>query len=137
MINIYDYGDDPKCKHKNPKLLEIIHLLVDRAEASYPVGQPLLRGPIDIASAALGDEPTCWAMVDEPERFKQLLEVCTDVFITVAKAWADAAPPFYGGYCEYGIWAPGTAVRTQCDNAALLSPQIYRDFLLPTQISMI
>ena len=113
------------------RLLEITHLLVERAGERYPVCQPLLRGPIDIASAALGDEPICWAMADEPVQFKALLEVCTDVFITVAKAWCAASPPFQNGYCEYGIWAPGTVVRTQCDNAALLSPQTYRDFLLP------
>ena len=113
------------------KLLEITHLLVERAEERYPVCQPLLRGPIDIASAVLGDERVCWAMADEPAQFKELLEVCTDVFITVARAWSDASPPFQSGYCEYGIWAPGTVVRLQADNAALLSPRMYQDFLLP------
>lgn len=112
-------------------LLEMTRLLVEQAEGRYPVCLPLLRGPIDIASALIGDESLCWTIVDEPVRFKHLLEVCTQVFITVAKAWAAVAPPFQGGSCEYGIWAPGRIVRLQADNAALLSPRLYRDFLLP------
>ena len=70
-------------------------------------------------------------MMDEPERFKQLLEICTDIFINVAKWWAVVSPPFQGGYCIYDIWAPGTVVRMQGDNAVLLSPSLYQDFLTP------
>ncbi|MBT5873701.1 MAG: hypothetical protein HOH43_09795 [Candidatus Latescibacteria bacterium] len=112
-------------------LLELTRLLAEAADGAYPVTQPLMRGPIDIASAIVGDEPLCWEMVDEPNRFRLLMRVSTDLFITIAKAWRDAAPLFAGGSCLYGIWAPGTAVRIQADNAALMSPGTYRDFLLP------
>jgi uroporphyrinogen-III decarboxylase len=113
------------------KLLETTQRLVEKAAGNYPVCQPLLRGPIDIASAALGDEPLCWAMMDEPDQFKQLLAICTDLFITVAKTWCAASPAFQDGYCMYGIWTPGATVRTQCDDAALLSPDLYQEFLIP------
>lgn len=113
------------------KLLEITRLLVAQAGGAYPISQPLMRGPVDIASSAMGDEPFCWAMVDEPERFRRLLDLSTDIFITIARAWRDATPPFQGGYCVYGLWTPGTTIRTQADNAALMSPQLYREFLLP------
>jgi hypothetical protein len=113
------------------RLLHTTRLLVARAQGRYPVVQPLLRGPIDMAAAVLGDEPACLLMQDEPECFHCLLDVCTDNFIAVARAWMAASPPFRGGYCEYGIWAPGTVVRTQADNTALLSPRLYRDFLVP------
>jgi len=113
------------------KLLEITHLLVEQAKQRYPVCQPLLRGPIDLASAVLGDEQICWSVMDKPERFKQLLEVCTDIFVDVAKFCEAISPSFKGGYCIYGIWAPGTVVRMQGDNAVLLSPRLYQDFLVP------
>lgn len=113
------------------RLLEITRLQVELAQGQYPVCQPLLRGPVDMAAAALGDEALCLALVDQPERARGLLESCAEIFISVARAWTAAVPPFGDGYCLYGIWAPGTAVRTQCDNAALLSPELYREFLLP------
>lgn len=113
------------------KLLEITRLQADQAQGHYPVCQPLLRGPVDMAAAAIGDEVLCLALADEPERAQRLLASCTDIFIAVARAWMGAAPSFQGGCCLYGIWAPGTAMRTQCDNAALLSPSLYREFLIP------
>lgn len=113
------------------RLLEITRLQVERAQGEYPVCQPLLRGPVDMAAAALGDEALCLALIDQPERARRLLDSCTEIFIAVARAWTAVVPPFAGGYCLYGLWAPGTMVRTQCDNAALLSPELYRDFLLP------
>ncbi len=112
-------------------LLELTRLLAETADGEYPVTQPLMRGPIDIASAIVGDEPLCWEMVDEPDRFRHLMAACTDLFITIAQAWRDATPLFAGGSCIYGIWAPGQAVRIQADNAALMSPGTYREFLLP------
>ena len=45
---------------------------------------------------------------------------------------AAPTPEFAGGYVSaYGIWAPGTVVRTQADNATMLSPETYRQQVLP------
>ncbi|MCC7263814.1 MAG: hypothetical protein IT369_14975 [Candidatus Latescibacteria bacterium] len=113
------------------RLLAITRLQVQAARGDYPVCQPLMRGPVDMAAAALGDEAFCLALVDQPERSRALLASCTEIFIAAARAWRGAAPLVAGGSCLYGIWAPGSSVRTQCDNAALLSPALYREFLLP------
>ncbi len=114
------------------KLLEITRLQADKAQGCHPIVQPLLRGPIDTAAAVLGDEQTCLAIYDYPNEFHRLLEICTDVLIKVAEARLALSPPFYDGYLSnYSIWAPGTVIRTQADNSALISPAMYRDFLLP------
>ncbi|MBI2505960.1 MAG: hypothetical protein HYW07_22320 [Candidatus Latescibacteria bacterium] len=112
------------------RLLEITRLQVEQAQGQYPVCQPLLRGPVDMAAAALGDEALCLALIDQPDRARRLLASCTEIFIAVARTWSAAVPSFAEGYCLYGIWAPGRSLRTQCDNAALLSPELYRDFLV-------
>lgn len=113
------------------KLREYAAVLVKRAEGRYPIVQPLLRGPIDIACAAFGDERICWTMLDEPDRFHRLLAICTDTFLTVVTAWQSSIPRWHAGGCEHGIWAPGTVLRTQEDNAVLCSPHGYRQFLRP------
>ena len=128
LENIRPSNDNPWLA----KVLEITQLLAEKAEGRYPIAQPLLRGPIDIAAAVLGDEKTCFAVYDSPNEFRRLFEICTDTFIKVAKARLALSPPFYGGYLSnYSIWAPGTVVRTQADNSALLSPSTYKEFLLP------
>jgi hypothetical protein len=127
--------EDIRPSDDNPwlaKLLEITQLLAEKAKGRYPIVQPLFRGPIDMAAAVLGDEQTCFAVYDSPNEFRRLLEICTDTFIEVAKARLALSPPFYGGYLSgYSIWAPGTEVRTQADNSALISPSMYKKFLLP------
>ena len=113
------------------RLLSYAERAVQRADGRHPVTQPLLRGPIDIAAAALGDEELCWMLTDAPEAFARFLSECTDVFIAVSTAWVKDTPAFHGGYSLYGIWAPGTVVRNQCDNAALLSPKVCSEMLAP------
>lgn len=133
-----DLGDVEKIKPSddNPwfkKLLDFTRLLAEReGEDGYPIVQPLLRGPIDIAAAVLGDEQTCMAIYDYPDELRRLLEIGADVFIEVVQARLALTPKFCDGYLSsYGIWAPGKVARTQADNAALVSPQTYREFLLP------
>ena len=110
------------------KLDAFLELLNTRSGGRYPLIQPLFRGPIDLAAAGLGHERFCEALVDEPEKVSAFLDFCVDTFITAAKRRLAGTPKFEGGYVSsYSIWAPGTVVRNQLDNATLVSPQVYRD----------
>lgn len=74
----------------------------------------------------------CLAIYDSPEALRDLLDVCTDVLARVIKEQLEIIPPFHGGYCcVYGIWAPGLIGRSQCDMAAILSPRVYAEMVLP------
>ena len=110
------------------KLDAFMELLNERAQGRYPLIQPLFRGPIDLAAAGLGHERFCEALVDEPDRVNDFLDFCVQTFIQSAKRRLDSTPKFEGGYVSsYSIWAPGTVVRNQLDNATLVSPQVYRN----------
>jgi len=114
------------------KLVGFVDLLVERADGRWPVVQPLFRGPIDMMASALGHEEMCLALVAEPEASGAFLDRCADIFLEAANRRLAHTPPFEGGYLSgYGIWAPGTVVRTQIDNAAMLSPEVYRERVLP------
>ncbi len=113
------------------KLDAFVDLLVERAAGHYPIVQPLLRGPIDMMASAMGHEEMCLALMEYPDRADAFLAYCTDLFIHTAKRRLEHTPPFAGGYASgYGIWAPGTVVRTQVDNATMLSPTVYRERVL-------
>jgi hypothetical protein len=69
--------------------------------------------------------------MESPEATDAYLAHCAEVFILAAARRLEHTPPFQGGYLSsYGIWAPGTVVRTQLDNATMLSPDLYRDRVL-------
>lgn len=131
----WDRIEEFKLAEDNPwleKLREFTRALVARADGRCPVVQPLLRGPVDILASVLGDEEMTLAFYDHPDEMETLLDLCTDTFLRAANARLDLTPEFHGGYLSaYGIWAPGKTVRTQADNAILLSPKLYRERMLP------
>jgi hypothetical protein len=114
------------------KLGSFVEYLVQRSDGRYPIIQPLFRGPVDMMFAGLGHEEACMAVKTEPAAADRILASCAELFIDIAQERLAATPRFAGGYLSsFGIWAPGTVVRTQVDNASMLSPATYRERVLP------
>jgi hypothetical protein len=114
------------------ELLEVNRVLAKESRGEYPVCQPLLRGPLDMAEAAIPTEMLFAGFYDEPVRLRRFLDLCTDIFVNIAKQRLSETPPFHGGYAvrqEFGLWAPGTTVQFQADAMRDVSAQLYREFL--------
>jgi hypothetical protein len=123
-------GDD------NPwlvKLLALTRALVDANDGSYLVTHTLMRGPIDLLSALIGDVRMGLAFYDEPERIAKVLSLATEAFLQVARAQYAVIPPFEGGWSPwmYCLLAPGTVIRLQSDSASQISPRMYHEQILP------
>lgn len=118
-------------------IVEYTRALIADSDGEAQVVQCLQRGPIDLACALLGSTPLCYAIYDQSRELRALTEYCTEVFLTVARAQQKLAPRLEGGLCTpFGVWAPGTVVRTQCDTAAMVSPATYESFFLPFDIAI-
>ena len=113
-------------------LVALTRMLVQRAAGRWAVTPTLMRGPCDLAEAVLGPEMMCLSMYDHPDELHRFLEETTSVFTDILRAQLDVIPTIAGGYVNpFGIWAPGTIVRTQCDASAILSPVHYAEWYLP------
>ncbi len=113
-------------------LLEYTRLLVEDSRGASQAVQCLQRGPTDLASALLGHSAMCMAIMDQPKDLHRLAQFCAEVFIDVAKAQEAIIPELNGGRCSpFGVWAPGTVVRTQCDMTASLSARMYEEVFFP------
>lgn len=120
------------------KLVDFTRTLVQHSDGHYFVTHTTMRGPVDMADAMLGTQRLCLALMDEPEKVRALLEICTEAFIETARAQWAVIPPTEGGHVSrYGIWAPGQVTRTQADAASMLSPQLYRDVILPYDLEVL
>lgn len=116
-------------------LLCLVVELAARSGGRFAVTQTLMRGPSDLAEAVLGPEMTCLSMYDSPGELGRFLEQVTEVFIQVWRAQSERLPSVAGGYVNmFGVWAPGTVVRTQCDASAFLSPKQYAQWFLPHDV---
>ena len=116
-------------------LKRLTELLVQRSGGRYAVAQTLMRGPSDLAEAVLGPELMCYSMYDHPLSLRRFLAKVTDVFVEILQEQLSRIVPVQGGYVTpFGIWAPGTVVRTQCDATAFLSGAQYAEWFLPYDV---
>jgi hypothetical protein len=114
------------------KLLEYQRFLVQSFGSERPVGHTILRGPADMAAAALGADRMVFELHDHPRRMEELLRICSDVWLNTVRKLTEIVPPYQGGYFSYRlIHSPGPSPVLQEDSAAILSPSLYRDFVFP------
>jgi hypothetical protein len=114
------------------KYLEFIEVLVEHSNGRFPVGQPILRGPSDMAGTLRGQSQFIMDLYDRPDQVKKLLAVATSAFLKVIQAQKKIIPEFHGGTSMgfYHVWTPGQCIWYQEDLSALFSPSLYREFLL-------
>lgn len=109
--------------------------LVTFSAGRFPVCPPLLRGPGDCASAMLGGMPFVTGFHDDPLRMQAILRHCSQARLSVLRALHSLVPPWNGTHAAGGypskIWCRRTVAYHQEDSAALLSPDLFRRFLMP------
>lgn len=113
------------------KYLEFTVALQKLSNGRFPVGEPIMRGPSDMAGALMGQSEMVFALIDAPERMHRLFSTVTDILLEVMAAQFQLLEPFHGGYSLgfYPVWSPGKCIWFQEDLSALLSPAHYRRFL--------
>jgi hypothetical protein len=118
-------------------LLRFTEELVAFSAGRFPVCPPLLRGPGDAACAMLGAMPFITGFLDEPEKMRKLLSHCAQTRLAVLRRLQAVIPAWHGTYAAGGypsrLWCRRTVAYHQEDSAALLSPPLFREFLLPLQ----
>jgi hypothetical protein len=131
-VELYDTIQSPEQSPWLDLLKAYTGALVEDSGGSYQIAQCLQRGPTDLTSAVLGHTRMCLALYDNPNELKALAEKCTETFIAVAKAQQSQVPALEGGFSNpFGVWSPGSVVRTQCDVASSISSDQYEEFFFP------
>jgi hypothetical protein len=115
------------------KYMEFLDVFGRELPEDCPIGQSVVRGPADAASALLGETGLVLALQDEPDRVGRLLRRLADLAASFLMAQAGRLRPFHGGMVigQYDIWTPGWALRLQEDAVSLLSPALYREHVAP------
>jgi hypothetical protein len=104
-------------------------LLSESGSGRYLCGQPILRGPADLLGTGIGQQQLIFEMTDHPADVKLKLEGFAELLLRVlGKSTPDT---MYGGHAMgfYHLWCPGDCLWFQDDLTALLSPELYKEFL--------
>ena len=120
------------------KLGDGYQALAEALGTKFPIASPWMRGPGDMMGALLGHENFVGRMLkpaDNEDFLNELLALCAKIYIKTATMQLERSKGFKGGYCnDWGLWAPGLNVTTQEDEASLISPKLYNEFLLPYHV---
>ena len=123
---------DPENKwwKKHYQLVKDIKAL---AKDDFYIGMPDLMENIDVLASLRGAQNTIFDMMDEPEevteRIRQVSAIYFkyfDRFFELTKNEADQG----SCYTVFQIWGPGKTAKLQCDFAAMMSPDQYREFIV-------
>ena len=117
------------------KFFEFVTKLNKLSAGRFPVGAPIMRGQGDTLGAIMGQTEFIYALCEEPEIVKKTLAKIVDSFLQIYAEMHRLNTPFLGGSSMglYHVWAPGESLWFQDDIGALLSPALYREFLLENE----
>ncbi|MDR1251897.1 MAG: hypothetical protein LBK62_06990 [Treponema sp.] len=117
------------------KYFEFVTKLNKLSQGRFPIGAPIMRGQGDTAGALMGQTAFIYALYEEPEIIKKTLGKIVDSFLRIYQEMHRLNAPFLGGSSMglYHVWAPGESLWFQDDIGALLSPPLYREFLLENE----
>ena len=115
------------------KYMELADALAAKAEGRFPVSHAAEIGPADMHAVLRGHAQSIVDLIEEPEKSRELLHRCGQIFQDIVKDVWDRLPRFHGGYfdAQYSLWAPGSTVRMQEDATAVYSPNLYRELVQP------
>ena len=76
------------------ELVKVNQVLIEEVQGIYPVSQPLMRGPLDMAEAALPAAMLYAGFYEEPDRLRGFLQHCARLFIEAASRRLAGTPRF-------------------------------------------
>lgn len=115
------------------KALEFLKRLKDLSGGRFPLATTLMRGFSDLLAALYGNPEFLFTLMDHPREMKRVVEKLTDLWIGFAGSQLEIIPDFHGGTGSfyYASWLPGKGVWLQEDAAALMSPQLFGEIIVP------
>ena len=122
-------SDNAWCKRQE----EIVRRSVEAAEGDYMVGCPDLIEHFDILASLRGNEELLMDLYMRPDWVKEKLAEINQAFFAAYDRIYDMIKLDDGSsaFGPFHIWGPGKTVKTQCDAAAMLSPDHFREFVSP------
>ena len=114
-------------------MAEMLDALSAKSAGRFPLATTRMRGVADLLSALYGADALVYALFDKPDEVTRVAQQVTDLFIQYGKLQLEHIPAFHGGMGSfyYHMWAPAGTVWHQEDATALLSPDLYAEFIEP------
>jgi hypothetical protein len=120
------------------KAVEFLKKISEHSKGRYPLATTRMRGIVDLLAVIYGNENLIFKMMESPAEIRLVCKALMELWIAFAQLQLDHIPLFHGGIGSfyYNMWAPAKSVWHQEDAAALLSPDLYEQFILPCDLKI-
>ena len=125
---------DPATNELYKITIEAARYYAQESRGRYLVSLPELGAATDDLSLLRGMQTLLLDMIDQPEPVKRAIARLADTWGQVHnELYQIAAPANQGGCCIAWMqtWAPGSHYQMSCDFSAILSPRMFKEFILP------
>jgi len=115
-------------------LSAILKMFIERADGRFLVGPPDLGNGADVLSLMRGMDRLPADLIDNPEKVKDSLAFISDIWIRLMEQvhQLTLSVNHSGGVIPWlGLWAPGRTGLIGCDISGVISPDMFRTFILP------
>lgn len=113
--------------------MAVIEAGIAACQGRYLVGMPDLIENVDTLAALRGTQPLLFDTIERPEWVKaRVAEINQAYFATFDTIFARIQDPWGGNaFSAFKIWGPGKTAKVQCDAAAMISPDMFAEFVVP------
>lgn len=135
ILNDWKYLSEVKFNSQN-KLWEVTRELTDfvskRGENKFLTAFADLGGVMDVMASLRGSERLCLDLIEYPEKIKELRDSIVKVWIKCYDELFDIVNKNQEGTVGWlPAWSPGKTYPLQCDFSAMISPKMYKEFVVP------
>lgn len=125
---------DPQTAPLYRATIESTRYYAQECRGRYLVGLPELGSATDDLSLLRGMQPLVYDMIDQPEAVRRGIDALVTTWCRVHQELYEIARPANDGGCPIPwmqTWAPGPHYQMSCDFSAVLSPGMFRRFIVP------
>jgi hypothetical protein len=114
-------------------LLAMVRRCVEVADGRYFVGMPDLIENLDILAALRDPNHLLVDLIERPAWVLERLDQINDAYFAIYDLFYDIikAPDGSCAFAAFCLWGPGKTAKVQCDIAAMISPSMFRQFVVP------
>jgi len=113
--------------------LEMHKKAKELAKDDFLVDIPDIVENADILAALRGPQNLCYDLIDDPDEVKRALKKIDDLYFPYYDAFHDVVKGEDGScsFTAFSIWGPGKTAKIQCDFNVLISPEFFKEFVVP------
>lgn len=102
-------------------------------QGKFIVGMPAFGSNLDVLAELRGTQNLLYDLLDRPDWVRQKLEEINQSFFDAFDDYYQhiQLPDGSSAYSYFHIWGPGKVSQVQCDFAAMISPDMFGEFVVP------